>query len=192
MFWNKVSKIYYNQNINKKKMETQFKSLNEARTAIVELQHTFFEIKTISEFNKLVFDPTAIDDEGAPKVTAQQLMILICENSDFNETYLIDKVYQILKEDFESKEQKYQNAAIVYIKDTIVRNYIGNPKEIECKFESEEVRCLFEKELPTICGIVIPEKNDIYLIKDTPLTVIETETLRKFFNNVSKEILIDH
>ena len=62
-------------------METQFKSLNEARTAIVELQHTFFEIKTISEFNKLVFDPTDIDDEGAPKVTAQQLMILICENS---------------------------------------------------------------------------------------------------------------
>lgn len=187
MFWNKVSKIYYNQNINKKKMELQFKSLNEARTAIVELQHTFFEIKTISEFNKLVFDPTDIDDEGAPKVTAKQLMILICENSNFNETYLIDKVYQILKEDFESKEQKYQNAAIVYIKDTIVRNYIGNPKEIECKFESEEVRCLFEKELPTICGIVIPEKNDIYLIKDTLLTVIETETLRNFFNYVSKK-----
>lgn len=168
-------------------METKFNSLDEVRSAIVDKLHRpFFEIKSISDFNKLVFDATDIDDEGAPKVNAKQLIIFVCENSDFNETYLIDKVYKILEEDFKSEKPSYQNAIVAYINDIVVRNYIGNPKETECKFESEEVRCAFEKELPTICGIVIPEKNDVYLIRDTPLTVIETKTLRKFFNAVSK------
>lgn len=168
-------------------MKSYFNSLGEAQEAIVGLGHMFLNIKTIDEFRKLVFDPSDLDEELCPKINAQSLMIVVCENSDFNETYLIDRVYDYLKRDKEECK-KYESAIVAYVNNLELRNYIKNPKEEKLKISDEKELKEFEKELPTVCFVIVPNKDNIYIINDSPLTVLQQIHVDTYLDGVHKKI----
>lgn len=168
-------------------MKSYFNSLGEAQEAIVDLGHMFLNIKTIDEFRKLVFDPSDLDEELSPKINAQSLMIVVCENSDFNETYLIDRVYDYLKRDKEG-DKKYESAIVAYVNNFEIRNYINNPKQEKLQITDENELKEFEKELPTTCFVIVPSKDNIYIITDSPLTVLNQIYVDVYFDEVYKKI----
>ena len=160
-----------------------FKTLDGIQDAITKLRHPMFKVKTISEFKALFFDPEKLDDELSPKINCSHPMILLCENSDFNETYLIDRLYDYLKRDAEGKN-KFAHIWIGYVNDLVIRNYIRNPKETKFECDNLEKRKAFEHELPTMCFIVLPEKNDIFVLQDTPITTINQKHFDAFMDSI--------
>lgn len=128
------------------------------------------------------FDPTNLDSTGQPKITAKNKTIIICDNHDFNETYLIDLVSKTLKESGYSVG-KYD---LVLIDNLTARSYIKNPKFIP--YIKEENFKLYELNNLKPCVIAInPEKDVIVSYNETEVTVITEQNVKYILNYLDND-----
>lgn len=121
-----------------------------------------------------IFDPNDIDKDGQPKIKTEKTTIIICDNHDFNETYLIDMVSSILKEN----GYKPGDFELVLIDNITCRCYIQNPKFIPYITESDFKT--IEKTKLKPCIIVVNSKNNaIVMVSEDNISTI-TEDKAKY------------
>ena len=151
-----------------------FESLENATEAFQKINIKIVPINNIEELKEKVFDMDIVDDELAPKVTSIDNCLLVCENEDFNKTYLLDLLYKsLIVED-------PQTLKIYYVTDVNLRRKIISPSSKAINFNTEQEREEFEKTLQGNIISVIPKDNDMYIIGDSPYSVLTQDAVDKF------------
>lgn len=86
---------------------------------------TMLERHNISRINKFeelkkYFDVDSVDKDGTPKITAEHKVVIIVDNKDFNETYIIDLIDSYL----EKHPSVANNVTFLYIDDIDVKKQL--------------------------------------------------------------------
>lgn len=158
----------------------EFNSLSEAQEAIVNLGYAFLRINTVEEFKKLVMYYNNNDKEDKDAhISAKDNCLLLCENTDFNETYVIDLLYKCLK----TSGKDLNISTIYYVNNTEIRNYINTNQDKLVFSDFNELK-EFEKSLPTVVGVFYPKENISLKLQDTEITVISEKTIFNFFDTI--------
>lgn len=131
----------------------------------------------IDHVNSLfVFNPQTSE----PDIKAENKTVIVCDNHDFNETYLIDKVSEELK----NRNTKPGDYDLIYIDNICVREYIDNPKFINYRNNTpvEELK-LIEKE-KLVCKVIVinPEANTITAIEESRIASINENQIKYILN----------
>lgn len=128
---------------------------------------------------KNLFNPEKLDEDGVPMITTKQKTILVCDNKNWNNTYLIDLVSTVLKEKY-IKPGQYM---LIYCNNIKARTYIKNPAVHE-KFipQTEEGRENYEKSVLNPCIFFInPDSNVIVQLRET-IGTITKDQITKYMN----------
>ena len=163
-----------------------FESLENAIEAFQKIGIEILKIHNIEELKEKVFDTDIVDDELAPKVTATDNCLLVCENEDFNKTYLLDLLYQSLS------GGDPQSLPLYYVTDVNLRRKIIAPNSKDINFGTEQEREEFEKTLQGNIISVIPKDNDMYIIEDSPYSVLTQDAVDKFIEKFFTLINSEH
>lgn len=160
----------------------KYKSLSEALTDLGWFHIDNIEIdnkNAIDEINSIV-NLNDIDSNGIPTIKTDQKTIIICDNHDFNETYLIDIVSAILKE----KDYKPGDYSLIYIDNITARQYIENPKFIQYHNKSsiEELKTIEREKLHPQVIVINPEVNAIVNVAESEITQVTEESIRYIIN----------
>lgn len=131
----------------------------------------------VDHINSLfVFNPQTQE----PDIKAENKTVIVCDNHDFNETYLIDKVSEELK----NRNIKPGDYDLIYIDNICVREYIDNPKFINYRNNTpvEELK-LIEKE-KLVCKVIVinPEAKSITAIEESRIAPINENQLKYILN----------
>ena len=118
-----------------------------------------------------IFNPFELDEDGQPKIVTDKTTIIICDNHDFNETYLIDLVSSELKK----KDYKPGTYELILIDNVSARCYIQDPKFIQ--YLKEEEYKTIEKNKLKPCVIVVNPTNNTMVMFEEKLTSIIDETI---------------
>ncbi len=160
----------------------RYKSLSEALTDLgwFHIDNVEIDNKTaIDEINSIV-NLNEINSEGIPTIKTNQKTIIVCDNYDFNETYLIDIVSAILKE----KEYKPGDYQLIYIDNITAREYIENPKYIKYHNGAsiEELKTIEREKLHPQVIVINPNVNAIVNVTETEITQVTEESIRYILN----------
>ena len=142
-----------------------------------------YVIDSINEF----FNPNNLNSENVPEITANQKTIIICDNSDFNETYLIDLVSEVLKE-HNVKPGDYQ---LVLLDNVCGRLYIDNPKFIQY-IKQEDIKALERGKLFPQVIVINPETNVIVNVSETIITQITKEMIEYLIKYLDNDFKIEN
>lgn len=165
----------------KTKEQNQFyKTLEEALTDLgwYHISQLNTDNKTgVDHINSLfVFNPQSSE----PDIKTENKTVIVCDNHDFNETYLIDKVSEELK----NRDTKPGDYDLIYIDNICVREYIDNPKFINYRNNTpvEELK-LIEKE-KLVCKVIVinPEANTITAIEESRIAPINENQIKYILN----------
>lgn len=120
--------------------------------------HQIEKIKSFDELNQY-FDLKNLDEDNTPKICATKNVCLIIDNENFNETYLIDLVNQLIDEFPKLKE----DVIFRYIDKFEIKKELIAPSSTD-----DKVRATFEKvELTPRFIIINPGKEEISEFKET-------------------------
>ena len=165
----------------------RYKSLSEALTDL-----SWFYIDNVEIDNKTAIDNineivnlNEINFEGMPTIKTNQKVIIVCDNHDFNETYLIDIVSAILKE----KDYKPGDYQLVYVDNITARGYIENPKFIQYhnNLSIEELKKIERESLHPQVIVINPNVNAIVNVAETEITQVTEEGIRYILNYLDDE-----
>lgn len=117
------------------------------------------------------FDVTKTDDEGVPEITCEHNVVLIADNADFNETYLIDFVKNFLDKD--DMKNLVKGVEFAYLDKVNIRHGLFNPSQERHEGMSDKD---FEKSYlrPSIL-IVNAVENEIHLFQEDFTPMVESE-----------------
>lgn len=165
----------------------KYKSLSEALTDLgwFHIDNIEIDNKTaIDEINSIV-NLNEINFEGMPTIKTEQKVIIVCDNHDFNETYLIDIVSAILKE----KDYKPGDYQLVYVDNITARGYIENPKFIQYHNGAsiEKLKTIEREKLHPQVIVVNPNVNAIVNVAETELCQVTEESIRYIMNYLDDE-----
>ena len=156
----------------------RYKSLSEALTDL-----GWFHIDNIEIDNKSAIDNineivnlNETNFEGIPTIKTKQKTIIICDNHDFNETYLIDVVSSILKD----SQYKPGDLQLVYIDNITARKYIENPKFIQYHngLSEEGLKLIERTQLHPQVIVINPNVNVIVNVAETEITQVTEQDLK--------------
>lgn len=121
---------------------------------------------------KNFFNPEKLDEDGTPNITTTIKTVIVCDNVDWNSTYLIDETSKVLKK---TDMEKFGTVQLVYCNNLKARLYMKNPYSTENFIpKTPEGRADFEKKVLEPCIFVInPQKNVIVQIKEQLGTIHE-------------------
>ncbi len=131
-------------------------------------------IKSIQNFDefKKYFDVTKLDEDGTPEIVCENKVVIIFDNQDYNETYLIDLYLEYLKTHLWLKD----SIEVIYIDSFDVRKKLFAESVYNKQWDANNLmpRKEFEKKylIPGIMTIN-PIENQIsfHSEKMTPLTL---------------------
>lgn len=128
----------------------------------------------IDEINKLV-NLNERNSEGVPVIKTDLKTIIVCDNHDFNETYLIDLVSEIFKEN----NYKPGDYHLIYVDNITVREYIENPKYINYHNSetTEELKTIERNKLHPQVIVINPEVNAIVNVIEEEITQVTKEAI---------------
>lgn len=132
------------------------------------------ENQNVIEEIRKTFDPLTLNEDKTPKINTERKTIIVLDNKDWNETYLIDKVSQVLK------QQNYTpgNYDLIYVDSIKARMFVQNPNFTDVKKFEEEG---FEKnELRPAIIVINPNKNVI--VAQFESFVLEPSQIIRLFN----------
>ena len=114
--------------------------------------------------------------EGIPTIKTEQKTVIVCDNHDFNETYLIDIVSAILK----NSEYKPGDLQLVYIDNITARQYIENPKFIQYHNNAslDELKTIERNYLHPQVIVINPNVNAIVNVAETEITQVTEEAVK--------------
>ncbi len=110
-----------------------------------------------------------------PKIVTDKKTVIICDNHDFNETYVIDLVSSSLKA-IDTKPGDYQ---LVYIDNVTARQYIDNPKYIQyhTNASDDELKVIERNTIKPKVIVINPEADSIVAVSETEITQITQEAV---------------
>lgn len=129
-----------------------------------------------------IFDPTKSDENNNPLIITDKKTIIICDNHDFNETYLIDVVSKLLKE----QNYKKGDLELVLIDNVCCRSYIQNPKFIPYYDESDYKTIEKEKLVPSVF-VINPNTKCIVCQQENILGPIIEENIKYILQYLDDE-----
>ncbi len=135
------------------------------------------KVQKIDEFDKLteLFDLNQLDDEGTPSIVTERKTLIIFDNVDFNETYLIDVVNEFIKNNPNSIN--LDEVDIFYIDDFQIKKDLFAPSvEID-----KNAKKIFEKEHLIPCLITLNPVENTFAIFKEQLQIITKEALKNIF-----------
>ena len=121
-----------------------------------------------------------INFEGIPEIKTEEKTIIVCDNHDFNETYLIDIVSALLKEN-NYVPGTYQ---LLYVDNITARQYIENPKFIQYhnNLSEEELKTIEREKLHPQVIVINPNVNAIVNVAEKEITQVTEEAIKYILN----------
>jgi len=138
-----------------------------------------YKIIKLNEFEKFseYFDLTTLDEDGTPKIECEHKVVIIFDNEEYNETYLLDVIAEYLK----NHSWIAENIAFVYVDNFELRMKLFGKKLFDEMVESGlMVKKEFEKKyLPPCIMTINPIENEInnFLEVITPFTLKMIESI---------------
>ena len=133
----------------------------------------FKKVENFSDLSKY-FDVNILDEDGTPKIVTEQKTIILMDNEDFNETYLID----VFNKTFE--DTNLEHVELVYIDNFDVRKQLV-AKDIE---QGTIDKKAYEKTYLTPCMMLINPISNRFDYFQEMVAPFEYEVVRKIFEMV--------
>lgn len=172
---------------NNNKINQMYKSLSEALTDLgwYHIDNIEIDNKQAIDLLNEVLDFSNRDTDGSPKILAEQKTVIVCDNHDFNETYLIDMVSEVLKQ----KETKPGDYQLIYVDNITARQYIDNPKFIQYHNGAsvDELKTIEKNQLKPQVIVVNPDVQAIVKVSETEITQITKEMVNYVINYLDNE-----
>ena len=139
------------------------------------------DIKKIEDFDllKKYFDINILDEDSTPKIECEHKVVIISDNVDFNETYLID----IINEYLTDKQIVKDSVEFVYIDSIDVRHKLFAKNISNVGIIEKD----FEKTYLSPCILTInPITNEICYFQEI-MAPFELSVIQKIFQNTKIE-----
>lgn len=150
-------------------------------------QLSIIKIDTLEKFFEIV-NLNELDEDLQPKIVTKDKSLIIFDNEDYNETYLIDLIKNHLENNKVSESIK-----IFYIDKLEIRLKVFAPKKLT-EFEgllfdvqNQPInRKDYEKGLNPGFMIIIPKNNTISIFKETMINIISQNNVTDMFKILSE------
>lgn len=132
-----------------------------------------------------IFNPEQLNDQKQPTITTKTKTVLVLDNNDWNETYLIDLVSEQLKKQYPNIKPGYFD--LVYCNDICNRTFVELQRKIVCySHTDEETKDIERKELHPMVFVINPEYKCLVALKEQQLNTIterEVTEILKFLDD---------